>query len=62
MNKKFIIKHCQNKFTAIKFYEAHYSDGDASQLFTVTDYQVFLKFTKVLKEAGYKYIKNQEKY
>ena len=38
------------------------SAGDTCQLFTVTDYQVFLEFTKVLKEAGYKYIKNQEEY
>ena len=62
MNKRYIIKDCQNKFTAIRHYEAHYSNGDTSQLFTVTDYRTFLKFTEVLKEAGYKYIENEEEY
>ena len=61
--KKFIIRHCSNyKVSDKRWYEAHYSDGSNCRLFQAESYGDFLKFTDLLKEAGYKYIENEDEY
>ena len=63
MNKRYIIKHCSNyEVSDNRWYEAHYSRGDMSAVFSARSYRDFLKFTDLLDEAGYKYIENQEQY
>lgn len=63
IEKKFIIRHCSNyKVSDKNWYEAHYSKGDSCRVFSVESYGDFLKFTDLLKEAGYKYIENEEEY
>jgi len=60
IKKKFIIRHCSKSDK--NWYEAHYSKGDSCGVFSVESYGDFLKFTDLLKEAGYKYIENEEEY
>ena len=61
--KKFIIRHCSNyKVSDKRWYEAHYSDGSNCKLFSVDSYRHLIQFTDLLKEAGYKYIENEQEY
>jgi hypothetical protein len=64
MNKRYIIKHCSDYEVSDKrWYEAHYTDGKhGSRLFTASKYNLFLQFTDLLDEAGYKYIENEDEY
>jgi hypothetical protein len=63
MNKRYIIRHCQDKNKS-SYYEAHYSAGGESigRLFTINDYGKFLQFCALLVESGYNYIENEEEY
>jgi|TARA_R110000824_G_scaffold172973_2_gene350960 hypothetical protein len=63
MNKRYMVRHCSNREISDKtWYEAHYSRRDMCAIFTESDYGQFLKFTALLKEAGYKYIENEDEY
>jgi len=63
IEKKFIIRHCSNyKVSDKNWYEAHYSDGVSCRVFQAESYGNFLKFTDLLKEAGYEYIENEKEY
>ncbi len=60
IEKRYIVRHCNKQNST--WYEAHYSDGVNCRLFQVESYGNFLKFTDLLKEAGYKYIENEDEY
>ena len=63
IEKKYIVRHCSNyEGNPRHWYEAHYSNGNWSQLYSTENYRNFLKFTDLLNEGGYKYIENEDEY
>lgn len=63
IEKQYIVKHCSNYKTNKKWYETHYYNGKGvGMMFSDENYARFLQFTSLLKECGYKYIENEEKY